>query len=225
MDSIYIWTAQEIMTRAKSWVIENILTPLAPYCTQRLFNVKPVHGRLIVTANACGPDVVIPPAQLTTGVTDADMMLCVHAGGTGTSSTPGILGIITWAGVCSTNQFSRPVVGHIIFFPFFIQGSDSGRKYEYYLRVVMRETFYVLRYGPAFLNNMINISERRGKPVLLVTAPAVVTTARAHLNCPTPDGVELEGEGGADTAHGRTRGGDNGWMNSWQKYQTRSSIY
>ncbi|RNF26260.1 surface protease GP63 [Trypanosoma conorhini] len=223
MGSTYVCASHDIMTREKLWAIENIAIPLALYRTQRLFNVNPVRGPLVVAANACGPDVAIPPVHLTTGVEDADMVLYAHAGGMGKSSTSGIVGTIAWAGHCSTDQFGRPVVGHINFVPSFIQGFDSGWKYDYYLRVVVHELFHALGYTPAFLNNMVNASERRGKFVLLVTAPAVVAAARVHLNCPTLDGVELEDEGGGGVAgtHWERRQ----WMDELMAgVPTRSSI-
>ncbi|KEG10703.1 surface protease GP63 [Trypanosoma grayi] len=200
MGSTHTCTAQDIMTVEKLWFIENIALPLALYRTQRLFNVNPVQGPLLVSPGVCGPDVTVSDDHISVGVADADMILYAHAGGMGSSTTSGVAGTVAWAGACTLDQFGRPVVGQINFVPSFIEWQVSGWEYEYYVRVVMHEMFHALGYTPTILNTMVNVSKRRGKKVKIVTAPAVVSAARKHLGCPTLDGVELEDEGGTGTA-------------------------
>ncbi|ORC92233.1 surface protease GP63 [Trypanosoma theileri] len=210
MGSTHTCLSQDIMTLEKVWIIENVALPLAIYRVQQLLNVNPLQGPLLVTKNICGPDVTIPESHSTVGVLDADMILYAHAGGMDNSATPGVMGTIAWAAHCELNEAGRPIVGHINFVPSFIQWFVSGWEYEYYVRIIIHELLHALGFTPTFIDPMVNISERRGKSVHLVTAPAVIAAAQTHLSCPTLDGVELEDEGGSGTAwtHWERRG----WM-------------
>ncbi|KAH9601596.1 Peptidase M8 [Trypanosoma melophagium] len=200
MGSTQICLAQDIMTVERLWIIENVALPLALYRVQKFLDVNPLQEPLLVTKNICGPNVTIPVDHTTIGVSGVDMILYAHAGGMGNSATPEFMGTIAWAAHCELNEAGRPIVGHINFVPSLVQWYDSGWGYEYYVRIIIHELLHALGFTPTFIEPMVNVSERRGKSVRLVTTPAVVSAARNHLNCATLDGVELEDEGGSGTA-------------------------
>jgi hypothetical protein len=111
-------------------------------------------------------------------------------------------GAAAWCGYCRTDQYGRPIGGHMNFSPSHVATSSELELYA----TAMHELYH----GLGFEQNRVQKQIRNGrvvsgvetitigsqaegtKEVDIVTSPRVVAEARKHFNCPTLRGVELE---------------------------------
>jgi hypothetical protein len=111
-------------------------------------------------------------------------------------------GAAAWCGYCRTDQYGRPIGGHMNFSPSHVATASELELYA----TAMHELFHGLgfeegRVQKQIRNNRvvsgvetitIGSAAEGTKQVDIVTSPRVVAEARKHFNCPTLRGVELE---------------------------------
>jgi hypothetical protein len=111
-------------------------------------------------------------------------------------------GAAAWCGYCRTDQYGRPIGGHMNFSPSHVATASELELYA----TAMHELFHGLgfeegRVQKQIRNNRIvsgvetitiGSASEGTKQVDIVTSPRVVAEARKHFNCPTLRGVELE---------------------------------
>lgn len=186
--------AEDVFTEAKrSNIVNNVLPRAIRMHADRLL-VQALNSPIIVPSflgdDVCG-SFKVPKSHHTEGVRDVDMVLYAAAGPMESST-------LAWAASCAFLESGRPIVGVINF------GPGSVTDSEYSVRVSTHEIAHALGFDIwTFNKNKLvkQISGLRGKGnVYVATSPKTLEAARAHYNCPTVPGMELEDEGGAGTA-------------------------
>ncbi|RNF03126.1 surface protease GP63 [Trypanosoma rangeli] len=181
---------QDVLTAEKKFITLNRLIPGAIKMHTDRLHVQPLMLGLRVpnytSETACG-SFTIPSSHHTTGVFGADIFLYAAAAPTEPPS-------IAWALGCSFLPDGRPVAGVINIGPHAVIDSDST------VRVAAHEIAHVLGFATYVFNpmNMVKtIPGVRGKKnVVVVSSPKTVEKTRAHFNCTSAPGMELEDGGG-----------------------------
>ncbi|KAF8295947.1 putative surface protease GP63 [Trypanosoma cruzi] len=184
---------KDILTEEKkSIILKSILPRALKMHTDRLL-VKPLTGRVIVprySSGACA-QFTIPSSHHTEGVSGADMYLYVSAGPTEDST-------LAWAYFCTQLPDGRPVISVVNYGPSSVTDSEHG------VRASLHEVAHALGFVMEIMEkrNMLKEFEGvRGKAaVVQVSSPKTVKKTREHFNCVSATGMELEDEGGSETA-------------------------
>ncbi|KAF5226102.1 surface protease GP63 [Trypanosoma cruzi] len=184
---------EDILTEEKKSIMLKSLIPRAlKMHTDRLL-VKPLTGRVIVPRYSSGicAQFKIPSSHHTEGVSGADMYLYVSAGPTEDST-------LAWAYFCTQLPDGRPIIGVVNYGPSSVTDSEHG------VRASLHEVAHALGFVMEIMEkrNMLKEFEGvRGKAaVVQVSSPKTVEKTREHFNCVSATGMELEDEGGSETA-------------------------
>ncbi|RNE95143.1 surface protease GP63, partial [Trypanosoma rangeli] len=185
---------KDVLTAEKKSMILNQVLPRAIKLHMDRLHIQPFTGPVVLpnfsAGTLCG-EFEIPSSHHTTGVSGADMVLYVAA-------APTRYYTHAWAVACFALPDGRPVAGVINFGPHAV--TDS----EFSVRIAAHGIAHALgfEYFYFFLRNMTQtIPEVRGKKnVVVVSSPKTLEKTRAHFNCTSAPGMELEDEGQGTTA-------------------------
>ncbi|ESL05425.1 leishmanolysin [Trypanosoma rangeli SC58] len=185
---------KDVLTAEKKSIILNQVFPKAIKLHMDRLHVQPFMNVLVVpnfTAGTLCGYFEIPSSHHTTGVSGADMLLYAAA-----APTRGFTH--AWAVACFALDDRRPVVGVMNI------GPGTVTESEFSVRVAAHGIAHALGFGRRFFearNMTQTIPEVRGKEnVLVVSSPKTLEKTRAHFNCTSAPGMELEDEGGDLTA-------------------------
>ena len=189
----HICTAADILSAAEAAHVVALARGAADRWST-LLSVAPVGGALTYAPDTCY-SVPVPQPAHRSGVADTDLVLHLSA------RVPKSTGTIASAVYCQRDGTGgRPTVGMLQLSP-----AHYKRRVDVndYIMVLMHEIGHVLGvYGGLFLNHQLKrtFSAPLNKAVTYFTGASATAAARAHFNCTTLTGVELEDDGGAGTA-------------------------
>ncbi|RNE96538.1 leishmanolysin [Trypanosoma rangeli] len=190
---IHACQQQDVLTAKKKSIILNQMLPRAIQLHMDRLHVQPEKRPVIVpnfSSETLCSNFEIPSSHHTRGVPGADMVL--YAAAAPIQGTT-----IAWAVGCSVLPSGRPAVGVINFGPYSVTDSEFG------VRIAAHEIAHTLGFEMRFFDarNMTQtIPEVRGKEnVVVVSSPKTLEKTRAHFNCTSAPGMELEDEGGGST--------------------------
>ncbi|RNF03851.1 GP63 group I member a protein [Trypanosoma conorhini] len=184
---------QDVFTDEKKSIILNRVLPRAIQMHVDRLYVEPFTDALVIPGfspgDICG-EFTIPSSHHTTGVSGADVFLYAAAAPTEGS-------ILAWAVGCAELDTGRSVVGVIDF------GPESAADSESSVRVAAHEIAHTIGFESYTFEDRKMVqtaSGVRGKgTVVHMTTPNVLEKTRAHFNCMSAPGMELEDEGGDGT--------------------------
>lgn len=190
-----ICRSEDILTSTKRTLLTKTILPAAIARIQSVLLLEPTASPIIVPATACaGLDITIPASHSTAGVADSDYVLLVTAGRTAQ-------GTLAFAGPCVTADTGRIVVGRVNFGPSSLVWSSTDHiANEELIVTAVHEIFHALGFSYSVFNDagMVTIVPRRqGATVYVFNGTRARDAAREFFDCPSMDGVELEGEGGS----------------------------
>ncbi|ESL05308.1 surface protease GP63 [Trypanosoma rangeli SC58] len=191
---ILLCRQQDVLTAEKKSIILNQMFRRAIKLHVDRLHVQPLTGSLVVpnfTARTICGNFEIPSSHHTTGVFGADMFLYAAGAPIGGNT-------IAWTRRCVLLNDGRPVVGAINIDPYAVTESEVS------VRLMAHEIAHALGFGVRVFkarNMTQTIPEVRGKNnVLVVSLAKTLEKTRAHFNCASAPGMELEDEGGDGTA-------------------------
>ena len=218
--------AADVLSAAQSAFLTGTLLPQAVAFWQSALSVQPVVGNLTLSNPmsdyscfwdgvfwnnfACCASNFSPELQ-TQGVADADFLLIVTS-----RPTPG--SVLAWAIECQTDQYARPLCGHINIAAAPLSTATGDLQAQ--LGVVTHEITHALGFSsgkyqyfrqPGTQQQVSSLSDvasvffdpSLGKTVTRIVTPHVKSWLLTHLNCPAANwptaGGELEDYGGSGT--------------------------
>ncbi|CAM37360.1 GP63, leishmanolysin [Leishmania braziliensis MHOM/BR/75/M2904] len=200
--AIDICEAKDILTDVKRHTLINILLPLALQLHVERLKVKQVQGTWKVTGmegDVCG-EFKVPEEHVTVGFSNIDFVLYV-------ASVPSEPGVIAWAVMCEAFPDGRPAVGVMN-----IPAATIGSAYDQIMvRTVAHEVAHALGFDLTIFEDLElidDVKDLRGRDyyVPVVNSPTVVAKAREQYGCATLEYLELEDQGGSDSAGSHLKG-------------------
>ncbi len=207
----------DVLTPSKKTYLLNTVLAQAQAWFQNTLQVNPVMGNLVISGSSqgstCGvsPGIVVPAAHTTTGIPNTDLVIYVSAAPARDPNS----NVLAWAVACRTDGNGRPVAAQINFIPSVLTNADTQNSIQTDLDIVTakHEATHALGFSAPFFSSRgylglddafhaggtLTISER-SHMVSKINSPRVLAEARAHFNCPTLNGLEIEDQGGSGTA-------------------------
>ncbi|EKF29554.1 surface protease GP63, putative [Trypanosoma cruzi marinkellei] len=180
--------ADDVLTEERRSIILRQTLPAAIQLHSERLSVKPVTRPVVIPETGLGmcDNFTIPHKYHTAGVAGTDMIL--HANIFPTA------GPRAWAAPCSRLDDGRPVVAAVNFAPRRVAATSRNA------RVAAHELGHALGFGEKLFvrfNMIAEVPNVRGMPrVSVISTPKTKAMARQYHNRPTPEGIELEDEGG-----------------------------
>ena len=182
--------------------IQTITIPQVNSFYTHALSVYQVQGSLSFSgASTCGPEVTIPAAHLSPGVTNTDIIIYI------TSETTTGMSYVSYSGACLIDsQKNNVVAGRIVMNA---PNYQSLTPEERYMDLTHAMT-HILGFSPNLFpywtksngstynvnTEILSTVTLRGTTKTWLITPTVQATARLAFNCSTLPGVELEDQGG-----------------------------
>jgi hypothetical protein len=199
----YCTSCTDGLTPEKRDFLVNTLLPKMTSWHSQSLTVSPSTAPLVFSGSTTCGEVTNIGAPFTTVGVEGDVIIFVQA-----RATPGKT--LAYASYCRLTTAGRPWAGYINFGPANIDPTPTALWSQ--LTTAIHEAAHLLGFsstafanykdktGAAWSGGITAPATVNGVQRTLVKSPRVLEIARAHYNCPTLAGVELENNGGQGTA-------------------------